>query len=550
MAFDTSIIIEVNSGGSDSNNGGGFSPTCTGFATNGAATSANTAAPVFTSASYNFISRDEGHYLFIQAGTNSRPGWWLIASTSGNAATLTATAGSGVLYNGVTPTNTTDGISNPAATLSSLTWGIDYSRKTTPGISYTDAVIDATTNTKFTSAGNPVGPNIVGNVMSVTAGTGWTVQRNQIISVSGTVATCDKAIGTTSSTGGVAGLGGAVASPGLAMSVLTQYGTIFVLGNHTFSFTSSANASGGRVSTTQPNQSIVGYTASRYHFNQDANRPVFQSNANSISLIAVNNTHCSCENIDFENGNANTAIIGWDDGSNWGTDQLWNCKFNALSVGAKVSDNSVTEFCYFLACTSTSVSPLTIGGANWSAVRDCVFSGNAWLAVPPTFLERCVFYNSSASSMTVANGKYISSCLFHTLSGTSLIIASSNSQTVTNCIFVNCTGSGSKVLDWTTLNNQVQAVNCAFFGNTADAAMPSSPNGIYSPMTGKIVLTGDPCTNAAAGDFSLNNTAGAGTLLRATGFPTTFANALTTNALDVGSAQHTASATGATAFAF
>jgi len=53
-----------------------------------------------------------------------------------------------------------------------------------------------------------------------------------------------------------------------------------------------------------------------------------------------------------------------------------------------------------------------------------------------------------------------------------------------------------------------------------------------------ITLTADPFTNAAAGDFSLNNVAGGGALLRGLGFPGVFPGGLTTGYLDVGAVQH------------
>lgn len=93
-----------------------------------------------------------------------------------------------------------------------------------------------------------------------------------------------------------------------------------------------------------------------------------------------------------------------------------------------------------------------------------------------------------------------------------------------------------------------KAVNCISVGNTQDGyetagvlincADYNNTTGRDSSDTlwdlGAITLTGDPFTNAAAGDFSLNNTAGAGADLRAAGFDpygqTGFA--------DIGAVQH------------
>src|SRR5579859_4628846 len=80
--------------------------------------------------------------------------------------------------------------------------GTDYSQQNAAQVAYTDMVIDGTTNTKFTSALNPVTAAHVGNIINVTSGTGFTVQRVQIVSQAAGVATCDKSLGTLSSTGG------------------------------------------------------------------------------------------------------------------------------------------------------------------------------------------------------------------------------------------------------------------------------------------------------------------------------------------------------------
>src|SRR5580700_6581245 len=102
MSLSANVQWEVRTTGNDSN-GGGFDPSVAGFATDGAATAANTPSPVFTSASYSFVAGDVNAWLFIQAGTNWTPGWYQIASVSGGAATLTAGVGQATLYNSNSP---------------------------------------------------------------------------------------------------------------------------------------------------------------------------------------------------------------------------------------------------------------------------------------------------------------------------------------------------------------------------------------------------------------------------------------------------------------
>jgi len=149
MAFSNGTVWEASAAGSDTLCSGGFVPTNSNFATDGAATNANTSSPVFTTASYNFVSGDVGAWVFIKSGTNSVPGWYKITSVAANAATLNAAIGAGVLYGGIlTATNralnfipnTVTGIATTASP-TSLTWGIDYSQQNSAKIAFTDMVI-------------------------------------------------------------------------------------------------------------------------------------------------------------------------------------------------------------------------------------------------------------------------------------------------------------------------------------------------------------------------------------------------------------------------
>lgn len=90
---------------------------------------------------------------------------------------------------------------------------VDLALANTP-VTFTDLVIDATTNTKITSALRPFTMADAGNIINITSGTGFTVQRVQIVSVDGSnVATCDKAVGTVASIDGNGKMGGALAVP-------------------------------------------------------------------------------------------------------------------------------------------------------------------------------------------------------------------------------------------------------------------------------------------------------------------------------------------------
>src|SRR5690349_21784534 len=78
-AGSTNTVWEIRSTATASNvNCGGFDIGNTHFLTDGAATSATGASPVFTSASYNFQAGDVGAWIYISAGTNWTPGFYKI----------------------------------------------------------------------------------------------------------------------------------------------------------------------------------------------------------------------------------------------------------------------------------------------------------------------------------------------------------------------------------------------------------------------------------------------------------------------------------------
>ncbi len=90
--------------------------------------------------------------------------------------------------------------------------GTDFSQQNAAQVAYTDLVIDPVTNTNITSVGNPFGATDVGNCIRITGGTGFTTGLYYVVSVTTLVATLDRAVGTTSSTGGTGNLGGALAT--------------------------------------------------------------------------------------------------------------------------------------------------------------------------------------------------------------------------------------------------------------------------------------------------------------------------------------------------
>jgi hypothetical protein len=256
----------------------------------------NTSAPVVSSATYNFVAGDVGHWFFVQSGTNWYANcWYPIASVASNKATLSAAIGDGVCV------DTTKGPPSPqwvASTVAGVastgtpTGGVgtvDYSQATTSGANGTDLVsTNATTNPcTVTSASAPFSRNEVGNTIRISAGTSWTTGYYEIISVSGSTATLDRACGSSASiTGGTWRMGGAFQFGNSLDDLFTEQfsatngtgaGRIFIrAGTHTANGSITTAAAGG----TQAPIIVEGYQSKRGDSPTGDNRPLISISTN------------------------------------------------------------------------------------------------------------------------------------------------------------------------------------------------------------------------------------------------------------------------------
>lgn len=197
---------EVRSLGSD-NNSGCFDPNATMTSTL-SSSNGTSATPTVTASNYTFVSGDVGYHLFIKSGTSWTPGWYLITSISSGSAVLNANSGQVVKLNrrrsSVNGIGTTD-------SLSSGTWAIDYTQNNSNRLLITDLLLN--TSSTCSSVANPFTPAMIGNTIRITAGTNFTAQVFVINSLSGVIATLDRAAGTSGATNGTAYMGGAMQNP-------------------------------------------------------------------------------------------------------------------------------------------------------------------------------------------------------------------------------------------------------------------------------------------------------------------------------------------------
>lgn len=398
--------------------------------------------------------------------------------------------------------------------------GTDYTLQDSPQATGT-ATVSGTTLTAttgiFTSA-------MVGNL--VTDGTSW---REITAFTSSTVVTIDSTVSWTAASIKV---GGALASQGMAAGLKSLGQPVFIKYSATpFTITTAtANVSGGVVAITYDGSDSVadlwvGYDTTRTALNTDANRPtikVASSGVTSCTLFAYapgsTVANVLVRNVVWD-GNAKTGIECVKTNANASAFRFDNCSANNATNGGF---NFAAGRAFALGCSATgcsTVSPFSCNG-------DTVFlgckadantvSGFHYGASGRATAINCIASNNTGTSdgFTLAGGEVGMTAVNCTAYGNGrdgFHNGSGNARGVwfVNCLAVNNSGYGYNNAGGSPVHNYLCAGG---FPNTL-----GNENAItYS--YGFVTLSGDPFTNAAGGDFSLNSTAGAGAACRGAGY--------------------------------
>lgn len=214
-----------------------------------------------------------------------------------------------------------------------------------------------------------------------------------------------------------------------------------------------------------------------------------------VDIVAKN-----CPNGGIALGGSSSVAIGC---------EVTNC--GGSSGALNISSGGVAIAC---AVHSNSVKGIGLNGSGARAV-DCIVAGNSGIGIEsvsyPTDIEGCTVYGNTGDGIKVTT---------YWVMG----------QIRRNILVAN----GGYGLNGVALGGSLSDLACdynAFRSNTSGA------RNVVLAGPHDVTLTADPFTNASGGDFSLNNAAGGGALLRAVGFP----GALPwggTGYLDIGALQH------------
>jgi hypothetical protein len=429
--------------------------------------------------------------------------------------------------------------------------GTNYANQSSPQVTYTDLVIDASTSTKITSAANPFTSVHVGNIINITSGTGFTVQRVQIVSVTSNVATCDKSVGSTSSSGGHGVLGG-------SLQTITEAQTLSVLGN-TINIKSSATVTITTVLTVpNANMSYVGYQT---NWADGGTRPTITTSTNSVDIFK--NASSSVKDTVFDNlvltttagtpGNGISAAS-----ANWTGVTLRNCKLSGFARGC-YGDNGGSEFFMLgLQLYNTEITSCSTAGVQCQEA--CFFgcyvhgnSGDGWVSSATTanggnarsVIMWSIFSgNNHGAKLSTASGAalFVFDSVFYNNSSDGIDVTGTFSEYtfgMVNTILYDNGGWGLNIESGSAQLYPSFNFNNAYGANTSGNSSNSVPLG-----SGSVTLSGNPFTNAGSGNFALNSTSGAGAACKAAGFPGAIGGSGSTGNVDIGAVQSAGGSSG------
>lgn len=320
--------------------------------------------------------------------------------------------------------------------------------------------------------------------------------------------------------------------------------TIYVQAGSPYVLTSSiALTAGLKGDFTDGRNKIVGYTTTPGSFD---GKPTITSATNSVNLFSLNdNDYWEWQHLNLTH-TAATRGAAFSTATSNSTPLFFTDVTCDGCLGFNAASNQWVEatltFCEIKNCTSNVLTFQSGTGAN-CYLYECDIHDNAGNALnmsgflASVFAENCIFDTnaiginfSSASNAVILD---LCNCLIISNSSSGIKIAATSSTVTTgmqNNIFWANGGYGIENLDGALGASPGLRVN-------RNNAYGSNTSGAYTginPGVDEITLSADPFTDIAGRDFSPNNTAGGGALLRGA----RFAVIGQTDGGDIGAVQH------------
>lgn len=420
----------------------------------------------------------------------------------------------------------------------------NLARCDTAAFSGTDGTSNASTT--FTSASATFNATVVGNHLRLASGTNGTVGYYRVTGFTdANTITLDRNCSTASMTNGAWKIGGAGASFSCAaIQASNSTGNKMAVGCICYVRGSGSNDPVSADYAWGNFSSSWGSTLSRgiAIFGEFGRPKLSQGSGTNAQSVTIQNI--SLQNfVVIQNGTGDISGISINSS---GRNVFFNCKFDGNSKNPQMlylnsSDHVV--WCEFIGWptsqTTNSGSAAIFVNGSQCVIYGCSFRNFRGTAINTASnvggivaIANVIVGNASMGIRTGSdnvNGLTVISN--NVISGSSVAAAhgiqmlgnySAAFLSIMNNVITNCTGTGSYAIAAADTNfSQFSRVvqNNAFYNNTANYDPNITSTWNASTKATDVVCTADPFTNAAGGDYTLNNTAGGGKELRDGGLP-------------------------------
>lgn len=386
--------------------------------------------------------------------------------------------------------------------------GTDRSQQDAAHATLTTASTVHTTTTQINVAAGDytVTSADVGNVLVVNGGTA-TAGRYEITAVDtgNNRWTVDRSVGTSAQTV-VGGMGGALASPGMAGAVATVIGQDVWIKAGTYNISTNTLGSNGPVSLSASGSSTTfcrGYDVTRGDDTGTKPLLVWTAAAPGVAtgILASSNSGAKVFfNLKLDcNSTSNVQAVR----GSWSLLAFKCHAVNAVGTAfVPIDSRAVISHCFAESC-GTGFSIAQSYSVSYSYAKSCTtgFSmagGRAY---------RCAAHSCTTAGFSTSGGNTIE-CIDCMANGTS---AGSGFVLSSESVFLNCLSTNNSAYGFSVSGSGVMK-NCGSYNNTSGRVQSA----VIYDVDG-ITLTADPYVNLAGEDFRPNTTAGGGALLRAAG---------------------------------
>lgn len=384
----------------------------------------------------------------------------------------------------------------------------DYSQQTAAQLSAADGATSGTGVTTFTSATGGFTAAMVGNIVHIwDAGAGSNITDGwyEITAHTDTnTVTLDRA--PDDGVGGVSGatfrVGGCLATPGILSDIWTTAGSstseqCAYVKSGTYTISTTTAGAGGPIVLAGGSFSIKGYGSTR---EDNGTSPIWSAGAQTSFVMWTTSGGGVADpiywhNIEFD-GNSGSGVTLQDSTRA----SYYNCTAHHFSA-------TPFEGFVHVRCHSYSNTGNGFGGAI-SDAHLCVSHDNTALGFDTRYSNYgCIAYSNGSHGFGGGNGTRSLYCHAYDNASSGFELGANQGRHAIGCVAISNGAYGFSA------GADCAMLDCYHYNNTSGGVnYGTDPQNHTARFT---ALTGDPYTDAANDDFTLNNTAGAGAVLRA-----------------------------------